>query len=472
MCEQSTTIVEIRGLADAVAAQDRRDLRVEAVVVPALALLGGLCLLGRGTHLGNRAIAGGRDGRGAGLLADFLLALLAALAAALPPAQPRNPARGQEDHRGQAEEDHACPGLRREHERAGELHHGRADPPDQQDRAGQIERQRQQRPGCGPDTAAESPAPPGEPGQDEPDAGQPDAEREPRDAVPGVHARLPRAASLRTLCWRRGSGVSIHRRTCPGGLRPPRRGAGRGAAWPQREGTSLRSRARSTSRSDAATTRPGRAGIGTRLGTATTLQPAASAEATPFGESSRATHDRGSAPSSEAASRYGSGAGLLVATSSAHTVAVKPTPSCSSTATMIGRSDDVTRACGSPAARTSASSSRAPGSMVRFRDISSDVMPSTSHRPTSSRLAGRSALASRYETVCDSEPPTRACWSAALHSPCSRAMTAHSASNQIGSESTSSPSMSNRTPCSVWLVADAAGSGPAGSVGWRSIVRC
>src|ERR1700691_3611363 len=96
-------------LADPVAAQDRRDLRVEAVVVPALALLallGRLGLLGCGADLGNRAVARGGDGRRAGIAADFLLALLAllallvALAAALLPAQPRNPARGQEDRRG------------------------------------------------------------------------------------------------------------------------------------------------------------------------------------------------------------------------------------------------------------------------------------------------------------------------------------------------------------------------------------
>src|ERR1700691_577743 len=90
-------------LADPVAAQDRRDLRVEAVVVPALALLallGRLGLLGCGADLGNRAVARGGDGRRAGIAADFLLALLVALAAALLPAQPRNPARGQEDRRG------------------------------------------------------------------------------------------------------------------------------------------------------------------------------------------------------------------------------------------------------------------------------------------------------------------------------------------------------------------------------------
>src|SRR6516165_3242940 len=66
--------------------------------------------------------------------------------------------------------------------------------------------------------------------------------------------------------------------------------------------------------------RPGAGGIGTSDGTATTRQPAAVAEATPFGESSSATHRAGSASSSLTASRYGSGSGLVTATSSAHTV--------------------------------------------------------------------------------------------------------------------------------------------------------
>ena len=66
----------MRGLADAVAAQDRRDLGVEAIAIAALALLALLCglrLLRRRAHLGNRAggLPGG-DGRRAGLLADFL----------------------------------------------------------------------------------------------------------------------------------------------------------------------------------------------------------------------------------------------------------------------------------------------------------------------------------------------------------------------------------------------------------------
>ena len=80
--------------------------------------------------------------------------------------------------------------------------------------------------------------------------------------------------------------------------------------------TRERSRARSTSRSEPATVRPGASGIGTTLGTATTWQPAAVALAVPFGESSSATQRRGSAPRSRAAVRYGSGSGLVRVTSS------------------------------------------------------------------------------------------------------------------------------------------------------------
>src|SRR5262249_61768373 len=97
-----------------------------------------------------------------------------------------------------------------------------------------------------------------------------------------------------------------------------------------------------------------RASIGTRLGTATVQQPAASAEATPLGESSSATQCRGSAPSSEAAFRYGSGSGFPRVTSSAQTVAVKLTPSLVRTASMIGRSEEATTGWGTRAAGTPA----------------------------------------------------------------------------------------------------------------------
>ena len=57
------------------------------------------------------------------------------------------------------------------------------------------------------------------------------------------------------------------------------------------------------SSSERTTVRPGAGSIGTSEGTAMTRYPAASAEATPFGESSSATQRAGSAPSSLAASR-------------------------------------------------------------------------------------------------------------------------------------------------------------------------
>ena len=91
---------------------------------------------------------------------------------------------------------------------------------------------------------------------------------------------------------------------------------------------------------------------------------------------------------------------------------------CGSTASMIGRSEEVTSACGIPAARTSASSSRAPGSSGHPRArLSSATMPSTSHRADRPRgwPGARGPGQQVRQTVCVSEPPTSACWSAGLH---------------------------------------------------------
>ena len=55
---------------------------------------------------------------------------------------------------------------------------------------------------------------------------------------------------------------------------------------------------------------PGAAVTGTTWGTPSVAHPAASAEATPVGESSIATQSAGSTPSAAAAARYGSGWGL------------------------------------------------------------------------------------------------------------------------------------------------------------------
>jgi hypothetical protein len=58
-----------------------------------------------------------------------------------------------------------------------------------------------------------------------------------------------------------------------------------------------------TSSSEPTTRRPGAGGMSENEGTATTRQPAAVAEATPVGESSRATQRAGADSSSLAASR-------------------------------------------------------------------------------------------------------------------------------------------------------------------------
>ena len=68
---------------------------------------------------------------------------------------------------------------------------------------------------------------------------------------------------------------------------------------------------RLTSVSDWTMTRPGAGWIGSSDGTATTRQPAAVAEATPFGESSSATHCPGSTPSSQRGQQVGLRVGLV-----------------------------------------------------------------------------------------------------------------------------------------------------------------
>jgi len=135
--------------------------------------------------------------------------------------------------------------------------------------------------------------------------------------------------------------------------------------------------------------------MGSSDGTANTRQPAASAAATPLGESSRAKQSPGGTPTSLAASRYGSGSGLVAVTSSAHTSTSNRIAVLASTASMKPRSDPVTSALGRPAFSTEASSSRAPGRTGtpprRTRSVTSDM----SHSPTSSDGTGRVAFASR-----------------------------------------------------------------------------
>jgi hypothetical protein len=199
------------------------------------------------------------------------------------------------------------------------------------------------------------------------------------------------------------------------------------------------------SRREATTRRPGAGRMGVSDGTAITRHPAASAEATPLGESSRAKQRPGSTPSSLAASRYGSGSGLVALTSFAQTSASKRMPVLAITNSMNWRSEEVTRAFGRPSSRTEASSSGAPGRTGTPRARTRSAMPVISHSAIASGGAGLVALASRYRTVRSRLPPSSCIWSASVQPAPSRAMTAVSASSHSGSESTSSPSMSNST---------------------------
>jgi hypothetical protein len=86
---------------------------------------------------------------------------------------------------------------------------------------------------------------------------------------------------------------------------------------------------------------------------------------------------------------------LVTLTSSAHTSASKRNPVRASTASMNPRSDPVTRARGSPAAATSASSSRAPGRSGTPWSRTRSVTPSMSQLAICPGVAGRVALAIR-----------------------------------------------------------------------------
>src|SRR5215472_1078313 len=196
---------------------------------------------------------------------------------------------------------------------------------------------------------------------------------------------------------------------------------------------------------DRTTVRPGAGAMGSSDGTANTRQPAASADATPLGESSRAKQSHGDTPTSLAASRYGSGSGLVAVTSSAHTSTSNRSPVLTRTASMKLRSDEVTKARGSPAAATAVSNSRAPGRNGTPSRRTRSAMSAMSHSPMASAGAGSAALASRYRTVRSRLPPSSAAWSASVQPEPSRAMTERSAASHSGSESISNPSMSNST---------------------------
>jgi hypothetical protein len=148
--------------------------------------------------------------------------------------------------------------------------------------------------------------------------------------------------------------------------------------------------------------------MGISDGTANTRQPAASADATPLGESSRAKQSPGCTPTRLAASRYGSGSGLVAVTSWAHTAASNRIPVLASTASMKPRSEEVTSTRGRPARATEASSSRAPGRTGTPSRRTRSVMSDMSQSATSSGGAGRVAFASRYRTVRSRLPPSSA----------------------------------------------------------------
>ena len=191
-----------------------------------------------------------------------------------------------------------------------------------------------------------------------------------------------------------------------------------------------------------------RMGTSTTCGTANTVAPAASAEATPVGESSIAIQRVISTPRRSAANRYGSGCGLPRSTSSPTTdTSNAPAGNASITSFAKRRHDMVTNAVGISDARTSANNSRAPGRHGTLRlmfdttlsNIISTISWGVSRTPPCSIMY-------RPESRRSNPTTARACSS--LHeSPCA-ATTAYSASNQYGSVSTMVPSKSHNTACS------------------------
>ena len=73
------------------------------------------------------------------------------------------------------------------------------------------------------------------------------------------------------------------------------------------------------------------------------------------------------------------------------------------------------------------------------------TIPPIIHSATCAGSAGTRARAMKYRTALASELPSSSRWSASVQVPPSRAITSVSTSNQSGSESMSSPSMSKRT---------------------------
>src|SRR3954447_196305 len=124
---------------------------------------------------------------------------------------------------------------------------------------------------------------------------------------------------------------------------------------------SASSQSTSMSVSEDITGRLGRASMGATEGTATTTQPAASADCTPEAASSSATQAAGTTPSFSHAVRYGSGSGFPRVISSPTTATSnRSVPIRSSAASTRMRYDDDTSAVGTPRLRTASTSSSAP----------------------------------------------------------------------------------------------------------------
>lgn len=223
----------------------------------------------------------------------------------------------------------------------------------------------------------------------------------------------------------------------------PGRSEGSDASGASRVVIMSRSPAGVTSSRLSRTVRPGAAAIGASDGTASTAQPAASAEETPVRVSSTATQDAGSTPRARQAARYGSGAGLVRGVSSAVTVTAKrPAPRPSTTRSAMARGDAVTRAVGTPSAASASRSRSAPG------------LATTPERTRSANSRCRSAATSAngapvarlsISAVCSTGRPSTSSSSASVSDLPSPAATCSTASHHSRSVSTRVPSMSNRT---------------------------
>ena len=185
--------------------------------------------------------------------------------------------------------------------------------------------------------------------------------------------------------------------------------------------------------------------MSTTLGIANVRHPAATALATPVGESSMATQSLACTPRRLAAVRYGSGCGLpLVTSSPVMTTSNVPGGSVRTTASANRVQLIVTSACGIPALRTASNVSRAPGRHGTLR--CTRAMTPSSNRLTMSSM-GRSTPPCSRRIAADTRRslPTMACAFSWSHWPPNSATNSYSHSIQYGSVSTMVPSMSHST---------------------------